>query len=137
MDECKPLNLGHGSDADEGHRSRAGAGANPSLTARISRCAASDYRLKEARQKIRALLTANHAWCIHHTMMAEDFKAAREAWRAADRDLGAHKVGRDGKFRWNCLKLLCHIPDFLPKIPRNIPKNAANFAQTFRDYGIA
>jgi len=83
-------NLGHGSDQDDGHRSR--AGANASLTARISHCAPTDYRLKEAREKIRALLTANHAWCIHHTMMAEDFKAAREAWRAADRDLGANKV---------------------------------------------
>ena len=27
------------------------------------------------------------------------------------------KVGGDGIFLWKCLKLLCHIPDFLPNIP--------------------
>jgi len=25
-----------------------------------------------------------------------------------------NKVGWDGIFGWNCLKFLCHVPDFLP-----------------------
>ena len=29
----------------------------------------------------------------------------------------------------DCLKFLCHIPDFLPKIPGNIQKNAENSGQ--------
>ena len=43
----------------------------------LRRYTMNDSRAKEARGKIKALLTANHAWCIHHTMMAEDFKVRR------------------------------------------------------------
>ena len=43
-------------------------------------------------------------------------------------DADARTVGGDGTFLWNCLKFLCHIPDFL--LPGNIPKNAENSAQT-------
>ena len=38
---------------------------------------------------------------------------------------GVHRrVGSDGKFRWNCLKLESEIPDSLPETPRNVPKYA-------------
>ena len=38
------------------------------------------------------LLAATHTWRVHHTMMAGDFQAAKEAWKAANEDVGKDVV---------------------------------------------
>jgi len=50
--------------------------------------------------------------------LASSFCALKAMLAAGGDGRGSLKVGRDGKLRWNCLKLLCHssTPDFLPKV---------------------
>ena len=55
----------------------------------VFRSANSERTIAMMKNNIKSLLTATHMWRIHHTMMSEDFVAAKAAWKAAHDDLGS------------------------------------------------
>jgi hypothetical protein len=69
--------------------------------------------VERTRQKlvdnVKMLLVATHTWRIHHTMMAGDLQAAREAWVTADEEVGKGVVR--SLCRHKVLNVFSKVPD--------------------------